>query len=233
MDSQASFKLLLIDDDEVDIMQFERALKKTGLVYNLQICKNAEETLEIISKEVFDCIFLDYQLPGIDGLQLLKKIRDKDVLTPVAVLTSQGDEKVAVQMIKSGAFDYFAKSDITPDSIQKVVISGIRLWEVEHQRKRAEEEIKVNNYKLNAIIESTTSIIYAVDKQLNLLSFNSTFKNSIHSRTNTDVKEGMNFAMINFKNTEREDIVSSIDRSLQGEQFTQVEEFEMDGMPSI
>ena len=58
MDSQASFKLLLIDDDEVDIMQFERALKKTGLVYNLQICKNAEETLEIISKEVFDCIFL-------------------------------------------------------------------------------------------------------------------------------------------------------------------------------
>jgi CheY-like chemotaxis protein len=229
MDSQASFKLLLIDDDEVDIMQFERALKKTGLVYNLQICKNAEETLEIISKEVFDCIFLDYQLPGIDGLQLLKKIRDKDVLTPVAVLTSQGDEKVAVQMIKSGAFDYFAKSDITPDSIQKVVISGIRLWEVEHQRKRAEEEIKVNNYKLNAIIESTTSIIYAVDKQLNLLSFNSTFKNSIHSRTSTDVKEGMNFAMINFKNAEREDIVSSIDRSLQGEQFTQVEEFEMDG----
>lgn len=229
MDSQASYKLLLIDDDEVDIMQFERALKKTGLIYNLHICKNAQETLEIIGKEVFDCIFLDYQLPGIDGLQLLKKIRDKDVLTPVAVLTSQGDEKVAVQMIKSGAFDYFAKSDITPDSIQKVVISGIRLWEVENQRKRAEEEIKVNNYKLNAILESTTSIIYAVDKQLNLLSFNSTFKNSIRARTQTDVKEGMNFAMINFKNAERENIVSSIDRSLQGEQFTQVEEFEMDG----
>lgn len=229
MDSQASYKLLLIDDDEVDIMQFERALKKTGLIYNLHICKNAQETLEIIGKEVFDCIFLDYQLPGIDGLQLLKKIRDKDVLTPVAVLTSQGDEKVAVQMIKSGAFDYFAKSDITPDSIQKVVISGIRLWEVENQRKRAEEEIKVNNYKLNAILESTTSIIYAVDKQLNLLSFNSTFKTSIRSRTNTDVREGMNFAMINFKNAERENIVSSIDRSLQGEQFTQVEEFEIDG----
>jgi PAS domain S-box-containing protein len=210
-------------------MQFERALKKTGLVYNLHICKNAQETLEIIGTEVFDCIFLDYQLPGIDGLQLLKKIRDKDVLTPVAVLTSQGDEKVAVQMIKSGAFDYFAKSDITPDSIQKVVISGIRLWEVENQRKRAEEEIKVNNYKLNAILESTTSIIYAVDKQLNLLSFNSTFKKSIQSRTNTDVKEGMNFAMINFKNADRENIVSSIDRSLQGEQFTQVEEFEIGG----
>jgi PAS domain S-box-containing protein len=207
----------------------DRALKKTGLVYNLHICKNAQETLEVISKEVFDCIFLDYQLPGIDGLQLLKKIRDKDVLTPVAVLTSQGDEKVAVKMIKSGAFDYFAKSDITPDSIQKVVISSIRLWEVENQRKRAEEEINVNNYKLNAILESTTSIIYAVDKQLNLLSFNSTFKNSIQSRTNTDVKEGMNFAMINFKNSERENIVASIDRSLQGEQFTQVEEFEVGG----
>jgi signal transduction histidine kinase/CheY-like chemotaxis protein len=64
---------------------------------------------------------------------------------------------------------------------------------------------------------------------LNLLSFNSTFKNSIQSRTNTDVKEGMNFAMINFKNSERENIVASIDRSLQGEQFTQVEEFEVGG----
>ncbi|MCX6185657.1 MAG: response regulator [Bacteroidetes bacterium] len=227
MENQTPYKLLLIDDDEVDIMQFERALKKTGLNQSLHICKNAQETLEIIAKEVFDCIFLDYQLPGIDGLQLLKKIRDKDVLTPVAVLTSQGDEKVAVQMIKSGAFDYFSKSDITPDSIQKVVISGIRLWEVENQRRRAEEEIKVNNYKLNAILESTTSIIFAVDKQLNLLSFNSTFKHKIKERTLREVKEGMNIAMINFKNSERENIISSIDRSLQGEQFTQVEEFEV------
>lgn len=114
------YKLLLIDDDEVDVMTFQRALRKSELPHHLTICYNADEALSAIENNSFDCIFLDYLLPGIDGLQLLMKMREMAVNTPVAVMTSQGDEKIAVEMIKNGAFDYFTKSEINPDKISKL-----------------------------------------------------------------------------------------------------------------
>ncbi len=112
-----SYKLLLIEDDDVDIMTFQRAIRKAELNHTLSVCKNANEALETVSADSFDCIFLDYQLPGVDGLQLRMKMRDMNVRTPVAVMTSQGDEKIAVQMIKNGAFDYFTKAEIHTDKM--------------------------------------------------------------------------------------------------------------------
>jgi len=221
MEEIKEYSLLLIDDDEVDILSFQRALKKTGLSYDLGICRNAQETLDIITHNIYDCIFLDYQLPGIDGLQLLKKIRDLNIFTPIAVMTSQGDEKIAVQMIKNGAFDYFPKADINSDNLAKIVINGIRLWDIENQRKKAEAEIKENNNKLNAILESTNSLIYAVDKNLHLLSFNSSFKHKIKQLTGNDSASGLSIAdLLNDKES-----ISNIERCLKGEQFTITEEY--------
>lgn len=185
-----NYKLLLVDDDDVDIMSFQRALKKTGLIYDLDICKNATETLEVVNKHKYNCIFLDYLLPGVDGLELLKKIRELKVFTPIAVMTSQGDEKLAVQMIKSGAFDYFPKAELSPDYIQKVILNGVRLWEIEDQRVKAEAEIKENNNRLTAIVESTHNNIYALDKSLKIISFNSSFKNRINAKQHIDIYIG-------------------------------------------
>ncbi len=97
-ESNASVKLLLIEDDDVDIMTFQRAMRKADLLHTLEVCKNADEALNAVGNDSFDCIFLDYQLPGVDGLQLLMKMREMSVQTPVAVMTSQGDEKIAVKV---------------------------------------------------------------------------------------------------------------------------------------
>jgi CheY-like chemotaxis protein len=51
------YKILLVDDDDVDIISFQRTLKKTGLKYELEICKNAEETIEAINKYKYSCFF--------------------------------------------------------------------------------------------------------------------------------------------------------------------------------
>lgn len=215
-----TYRLLLIDDDEVDIISFERALKKTGLSYELSVCNNATETLDTITKNTYDCIFLDYLLPGIDGLQLLKKIRDLNIFTPIAVMTSQGDEKIAVQMIKNGAFDYFPKADVTPENISKVIINGVRLWEIENQRKRAIDELKENNNRLNAILESTSSIIFAVDRTMGLLSFNSGFKDLIKRLKGIEPEVGTSI----YDLMHDEEMIHNIKRSLAGEQFTVTEE---------
>lgn len=223
---QAEFKLLLIDDDEVDVMTFQRALKKSDLKYSLNICYNAVETLSTIETNTFDCIFLDYLLPGIDGLQLLRKLRDMSINTPVAVMTSQGDEKIAVEMIKNGAFDYFTKSDITPDKISKVVLSAVRLWDAERQRQIAERKIIENNSRLNAILESTRNLIYAFDRNLNLISFNSSFKENLEHllRENGLVKTDINLRDIPIHEDRKVTLIDNIEKCFLGEQFTVLEQ---------
>jgi PAS domain S-box-containing protein len=223
---QAEFKLLLIDDDEVDVMTFQRALKKSDLKYSLNICYNAVETLSTIETNTFDCIFLDYLLPGIDGLQLLRKLRDMSINTPVAVMTSQGDEKIAVEMIKNGAFDYFTKNDITPDKISKVVLSAVRLWDAERQRQIAERKIIENNSRLNAILESTRNLIYAFDRNLNLISFNSSFKENLEHllRENGLVKTDINLRDIPIHEDRKVTLIDNIEKCFLGEQFTVLEQ---------
>ncbi len=222
----SEYKLLLIDDDEVDVMTFQRSLKKSDLKYQLDVCYNAVEALATIESKTFDCIFLDYLLPGIDGLQLLRKLRDMSINTPVAVMTSQGDEKIAVEMIKNGAFDYFTKNDINPDKISKVVLSAIRLWDAERQRHVAERKIIENNSRLNAILESTRNLIYAFDRDLNLISFNSSFKENLEHllRSNGLVKADINLKDIPIHDERKSTLISNIERCFLGEQFTVLEQ---------
>jgi PAS domain S-box-containing protein len=135
-------------------------------------------------------------------------------------MTSQGDEKLAVQMIKNGAFDYFPKAELNPDQIQKVILNGIRIWEIESQRLKAEEEIKENNNRLTAIIESTQNSVFAIDKLYNIISFNSSFKTKILAELNIYVKIGDNIKDI-IKN---EDTLKQINECLLGETLTHIEE---------
>jgi PAS domain S-box-containing protein len=220
------YQILLIDDDEIDVINFQKTILKTDLQTKVDICYNATEAFNQLEKKAYDCIFLYYLLPGIDGLQLLKKLRDKAINTPVAVMTSQGDEKIAVEMIKNGAFDYFTKKEINPDKLSKVVLSAIRLWEAERQRQIAENHIIESNSRLNAIIESTRNLIYAFDKQFNLISFNSSFKENIEHllRLNGLIKININLNDIPLHQDRKDDLIKQIERCLLGQQFTVIKQ---------
>lgn len=143
MTEDYSFNILLVDDDDFDIMAFSRALKKTSLSIKLTSANLANEALDILlDGTFFDCIFLDYQLPGTDGLKLLKQIREIGVLTPVAILTSHGDERLAVEMMKTGAFDYFQKSEVSAEKISKILHSVRTFQRIESEKIKAEKELK-------------------------------------------------------------------------------------------
>ncbi len=152
----APLRIFLVEDDEIDIMAFERALRKTGLDTEIELAREAREALIKIAEKRFDCIFLDYQLPGTDGLKLLKELREKGVSSPIAVLTSQGDEKVAVEMMKAGAFDYFPKNEVTPEQLIKIVRSAQRLIQSENDRIAAEFALQENERLLDLIYNSTS-----------------------------------------------------------------------------
>src|SRR5262249_34003557 len=119
--------ILVVDDDDLDRMAVQRALKSAGMPLAIEEAGGSATALALLELKEVDCIFLDYQLPGDDGLTVLREIRDRGILTPVVVLTGQGDEQLAVALMKAGATDYLTKSAMSPGSLRRVLRYAIRV----------------------------------------------------------------------------------------------------------
>src|SRR5437764_1000451 len=110
-------KVLIIEDDELDRMIVKRAINSSGMHVEMTFAHDVDEGKAATKDTTYDCIFLDYNLPGGTGLQLLKDIRSYGNESPIIIVTSHGDEKIAVEAMKSGASDYIPKNLLTPDGL--------------------------------------------------------------------------------------------------------------------
>lgn len=100
-------KVLIIDDDPTFLMMLKNFLSKKD--FNTRTGISANDALQILKKESFDIILLDFKLPDKNGIDLLKDIKKLNYQAPVILMTSYADIKMAVQAIKQGAFDYISK----------------------------------------------------------------------------------------------------------------------------
>ncbi|MEM9805218.1 MAG: ATP-binding protein [Cyanobacteria bacterium P01_D01_bin.56] len=143
--SNETLKLLVIDDDDVDRMALRRALKKSGLMFELQEVDNATAGTVLLAGEAFDCAFLDYQLPDCDGLTLVKNLRRAGVHIPLIALTGQGSEETAVSLMKAGASDYLPKATLASDTLARAIQSAIRVYQAERQVELTNQQIREKN----------------------------------------------------------------------------------------
>ena len=171
MNIKQQFLILLIDDDEVDRLTVRRALKKAQFPAvlievdngkkaisklkeshqsNLANSTEADTSISSDRNGSFDLILLDYRLPDIDGLNLIAQIKAFAPAIPIITLTGQGDEELAVEMMKAGAADYLSKGRIEPESLAKSINNAIRIHQAEqavdfaNQRLRASNELLVS-----------------------------------------------------------------------------------------
>jgi signal transduction histidine kinase len=142
---EETLKVLVVDDDEVDRMAVRRALAKANVQVRLSEAKSFSEALTFLEDEVFDCAFLDYQLPELDGLILVQEVRKQRIRVPLVVLTGQGDEQIAVELMKAGATDYLSKSRVTPERLEQVLRSAIRVYRAEVQVAIANQQLRETN----------------------------------------------------------------------------------------
>jgi len=138
-------KVLIIDDDDVDRLAIHRALNKAGLHPDMSEAVSYADAIALITKTSFDCIFLDYCLPDGDGLTLVQNLRRMGVNAPLIVLTGQGDEQIAVDLMKAGATDYLTKSRISPERLLQVVHSAVRVYQAEREAERANHRLRETN----------------------------------------------------------------------------------------
>jgi PAS domain S-box-containing protein len=138
MDDQR-LRILVADDDEVDRLAVRRALLKAELHVQLVEVADGTAALAALLREPFDCALLDFQMPGRDGLQVLREARAALVETPIIMLTGQGGERTAVELMKAGATDYLGKASLTPERLSHLLRQALRLHEAQQQYRTLAE----------------------------------------------------------------------------------------------
>ncbi|HNR90511.1 MAG TPA: response regulator [Spirochaetota bacterium] len=113
-DGDRRHRILIIDDDPRDReLLIERLAGFTGGPLAIREARSGAEGLALLEEEGFDCVFLDYRMPEIDGLEVLRRIRRTRPreTASIIMLTGQGNEAAAVEAIRLGAANYITKSE--------------------------------------------------------------------------------------------------------------------------
>lgn len=120
-------RILVIDDEDIVRTSCSRALVPEG--YEVKAAKNGLEGLKMISEEKFDLVLTDLKMPDMDGIEVLRRIKEGWPEVEVIIITGYQTVDTAVKSIKLGAFDYIEKP-FTPDALVAAVAKAM-------DRKRA------------------------------------------------------------------------------------------------
>ena len=100
-------KVLVVDDDEVVRRSYQRSLQTVRC--DVQAVANGEDALQAVREQNFDVLLLDLRMPGLDGMAVLKAVKQTSPSSEVIVITGYPTVETAKQAVQLGAYDYLAK----------------------------------------------------------------------------------------------------------------------------
>lgn len=107
-------KILIVDDEKNIRIGLKHCLKSEG--YNISMACDGDEALYKAENENYDLILMDYQIPHKNGVEVLRILRENNILTRVIIMTAYGTINIAVEVMKLGAVDFISK----PFTIEKI-----------------------------------------------------------------------------------------------------------------
>jgi len=132
-------KILIVDDEKSARYGMQRAL--ASLDSDILEAGNGLKALEVIAREKPDLVIMDIAMPEMDGLEALEKLQETPAPPLVIMVTAHGSEKIAVDAMKKGAYDYIAKPyDV--DELRMVARNALERVSLEHENRRLAEELK-------------------------------------------------------------------------------------------
>src|SRR5919108_1094945 len=121
--------VLIVDDERTLARSIKAFLTESG--YEAEVAGDAEKALELLENLRPDVVFADVRLPGMNGIELLRRIREFDPAIPVVIMTAYGTIEGAVQAVKLGAFDYLKK----PVDLEELKLLADRARETSQMRQ--------------------------------------------------------------------------------------------------
>jgi DNA-binding NtrC family response regulator len=128
-------QVLIVDDDPDISMMLSVLMKKEKL--SCQVANNGEAALKMISMVSPEMMLVDVRMPGIDGMEVLKRVKEIDPYLPVVLITAYADIPASVAAMRAGAFDYLAKP-FDHSEVVRVVRAALAARD---RRRRAQTEV--------------------------------------------------------------------------------------------
>ncbi|WHY79758.1 response regulator transcription factor [Neobacillus sp. WH10] len=171
-------RLLIVDDELFIAEAVAHVLKKHN--YSVDIAKDGEEGLDCGLSDIYDIIILDIMLPKIDGIEVLKELRQSGIQTPVILLTAKGDIDDKVRGLDCGADDYLAKPFNTDELLARLRALGRRKTELIQDGILTFEDLEFHsNLLLLRSKEQETKLTLKESQLLELLFYR---KNTVSSK---------------------------------------------------
>ncbi|PJB78233.1 MAG: Fis family transcriptional regulator [Acidobacteria bacterium CG_4_9_14_3_um_filter_49_7] len=154
-------KILIVDDEMIVRESMQGWLEEDG--YHVEVAETAEAALGMIGEKEFDMAFVDIKMPGIDGIELLKRLKDQYSTIDVVMMTAYASVNNAVEAMKIGAYDYLTKP-FDPDYVSMMVRKIIARRQLEQENIHLKENIETALKHVHIIGES--SAIKAILNQI-------------------------------------------------------------------
>ena len=129
--------VLIVEDNPDDALILKKALETFG-IRAIFYAETAEDALAFLGKRPCDAALVDYNLPGINGLRLLERLRESWSETRVILVTGVRDERIAVSAMKLGAADYVAKDELLTSGVIRSLQAVLRERDASHEERRRE-----------------------------------------------------------------------------------------------
>jgi PAS domain S-box-containing protein len=149
-------KLLLVDDEEGIRKVLGIALSDAG--YIVFTAKNGEEGLQIFRKETPPIVLTDIKMPGMDGIELLQKIKDESPDTEVIMITGHGDMDLAIKSLKYQAVDFVTKP--INDDVLEIALNRA------NEKIRIRQQLREHTENLEALVREKSAKLIEVERQV-------------------------------------------------------------------
>ncbi len=145
-------KALLVEDEELVGTMVRMNLESAGFTVDWQ--RSGSQVVELAGQTAFDVILLDISLPEKDGLTILDELRQKNINTPVMMLTARGDTATKVQALEIGADDYLPKPFDVAEMIARV--NALVRRSQSDRELPSDHVIKLGNFQINVETREAT-----------------------------------------------------------------------------
>ncbi len=161
-------RVLLVEDTETDRWFMAEMLRSRG--HTVVACESGEDAWDAFVFEPPDLLVLDLLLPGMDGIELCRRIRDHDEGAPVVILvtTARDDAGVLHQVLEAGADDFVAKP-VEPTLLAVRLAIAEKQVEARRARRAAEEALHAKTRELEALFDNLDDVFFSLDARDNRL----------------------------------------------------------------
>ncbi|MCL5253370.1 MAG: response regulator [Candidatus Thermoplasmatota archaeon] len=164
-------EILYVDDESYLHEPFKLYVEMLGNA-SVDTAASATEAILKLSEREYSAVVSDYQMPSMDGIELLKHIRSEGNDIPFVIFTGRSREEVAIEAINSGA-DYYLMKGQDPKSLFTDMLHVITSAVTERMER---EKLRVINQRLEAVLNNTHDAVVLLDLNYNVLYANPSFE---------------------------------------------------------